>query len=98
MIVGGRGRPAGGGTFREENPILRGRLYYNIILFGPTKAVCGRESRRRTTVTAVTFRSLGLTGGRGDLNRYTAEMCTATAVPLRRWGLRVGGGQIESLL
>jgi len=28
----------------------------------------------------VTFGTLGLTGGRGDLNRYTAETCTATAV------------------
>lgn len=61
-------------TFQDKNPI-------NYFLFYSFR-VCENRSRSRciTTVTAVTFRTLGLTGGRGDLNRYTAETCTATAV------------------
>jgi len=66
--------------FRDGHPIYSDY----ILLFGCRKNRL--RSRRRTTVTAVTFRSLGLTGGRGDLNGYSAVTCTATAVPRRRWG------------
>jgi hypothetical protein len=95
MIVGvrGRGRPVAAELFAKKT-----QYYGAIILYSFRAHESRSRSRRRTTKTAVTFSSLGLTGGRGDLNRYTAETCTATAVPLRRWGLRVGGGQIESLL
>jgi len=53
----------------------RRKSYTAINLHPFTKTVRGRK--RRTTVTAVTFCNLGLTGGRGDLNRYTNETCTA---------------------
>lgn len=69
---------------RRNSLFEAGTQYTAIILSGVHEN--RSRSRRRTTVTAVTFRSLGLTGGRGDLNGNTAVTCTATAVPRRRWG------------
>ncbi|KAE9536749.1 hypothetical protein AGLY_006982 [Aphis glycines] len=61
-------------TFQDKNPI-NNFLFYSFRVYENRS-----RSRCKTTVTAVTFRTLGLTGGRGDLNRYTADTCTATAV------------------